>query len=80
MPVWVSWALFGKQAENLLYMMIVSFFKSIYFDKKSLIYERENKDEVLYNRKVRLYDEQYDYSVQMSPCQFNKFLTVMEKR
>ena len=61
-------------------IVLRSFFKSIYFDRKRLTYERENKEEVLYNRIVRLHNEQYDYSVQMSPRQFNKFLTIMERQ
>lgn len=59
-------------------IVLKSFFKQICFDRKSLIYERENKEEVLYYRIVRLYNDKYNYSVLMSPRRFKKFLAIMK--
>ena len=71
------WKSGGKLIVHEDTIVLRSFFKSIRFDRNSLIYERESRKEALYNRIVRLYNDQYDYSVLMSPRQFNKFFTMM---
>ena len=72
------WKTGGKLIVKDDIIVLRSFFKSTQFDRNSLIYKRENKEELLHNRIVRLYDDKYDYSVIMSPGRFNKFLTIMK--